>query len=68
MKFEKYIPQYQAAYKKYYGKEISNQDALDGVIRLFNFTKAIFKPIPKEEYEKWMKEEKESKTKQKTAL
>ena len=55
MQFEKYVPEYQAAYKKYYGKEISYQDALDGVIRLFNFTKAIAKPIPKEEYEKWMK-------------
>ena len=56
MQFEKYVPRYQVAYKKYYGKEISYQDALYGVIRLFNFTKAIAKPIPKEEYEKWMKE------------
>ena len=61
MDFEKYIPDYQAAYKKYYGKEISHREALDSVIRLFNFTKAISKPISKEEYEKWMKE-KELKT------
>ena len=61
MNFEKYVPRYQALCKEYHGEEVSYKDALDGVIRLFNFTKAISKPIPKEEYEKWMKE-KELKT------
>ncbi len=41
-----------------YGEEISYQDTYDGVIRLFNFTKAISKPIPKEDYEKFIKGEK----------
>lgn len=57
MQFEKYVPDYQAAYKKYYGEDISNKDALDGVVRLFNLAKAISKPIPKEEYEKFIKGE-----------
>lgn len=47
MQFEKYVPKYQAAYKKYYDKDISNKNALDGVIRLFNFVKAVTEPIPK---------------------
>ncbi len=43
MQFEKYVPRYQALCKEYYGEEISGQDALDGVIRLFNFAKAVTK-------------------------
>ena len=47
MDFEKYVPKYQAACKKYYGKEISHGEALDGVIRLVNFAKIVAEPILK---------------------
>jgi hypothetical protein len=47
MNFEKYVSKYQDIYKHYYGKEVSYAVALDGVIRLFNFTKAVSKPIPR---------------------
>ena len=49
MKFEKYIPRYQELCKQYYGEEVSRQETLDGVIKLFNLAKAIAKPILKEE-------------------
>ena len=49
MNFEKYVPRYQALCKEYHGEEVSYKDALDGVIRLFNFTKAVSKLIPKNE-------------------
>ena len=48
MKFKNYISQYQVAYRKYYEREISQQEALAGVIRLFNLAKAVYEPIPKE--------------------
>ena len=57
MQFEKYVPDYQAAYKKYYGEDISNKDALDGVIRLFNFAKATAEPISAKEEKKRLKHE-----------
>lgn len=46
MDFTKYIQPYKAAYKHHWGKDISEKDALDGVIQLFNFAKAVSEPIP----------------------
>lgn len=59
MRFEKYVSRYQALCKQYYGKDVSCRDALDDVIRLFNFAKAVSKPIPKDEYEKFLQRGKE---------
>lgn len=45
MDFTKYVPAYKAAYKKYWRQEISDDAALDGVVRLFNFAVAVSDPL-----------------------
>lgn len=57
MDFKKYTPRYKSLCKKYWGVDVSDQEALDGTVRLFNFAKAVSKPIPKDKYEEYLKVE-----------
>ena len=54
MDFKKYTTKYKQLCKKYWDINVSDEVALDGVVRLFNFAKAVSKPIPKEDYEKFV--------------
>ena len=54
MDFKKYTPRYKTLCKKYWNIDISDAEALDGTVRLFNFAKAVSKPIPKEDYERFL--------------
>ena len=47
MDFKKYTPRYKSLCKKYWGIDVSDQEALDGTVRLFNFARAVTEPIPK---------------------
>ena len=60
MDFKKYIPRYKQLCKKYWNLDVSEEVGLDGVVRLFNLAKAISEPIPKEDYEKSLKDERSS--------
>ena len=51
------IQKFKNVYKKHYGADISDEVALDGYIRLVNFVKAVSKPIPKVDYEGFLKKE-----------
>ena len=52
MQFKKYVPRYQELCRQYHGEEVSCQDALDGVIGLFDFARAVTNPISKAEDKK----------------
>lgn len=41
------LEEFKRIHKKETGKNISDQEALDGATRLLNLMKAIYKPIPK---------------------
>ncbi len=45
------IEKYQAIYKKYYGKEISREEAYEQGIKFIRLIKLIYKPMTKEEYQ-----------------
>ena len=45
------VKQFQALYKKRFGKEISTQDALEQGIKLVRLMEIIYQPMTKEEYD-----------------
>ncbi len=47
MDFKKYTPRYKSLCEKHFGIQLSDQEALDETIRLFNFAKAATKPTTK---------------------
>lgn len=49
------ITKFQKIYKEQFGKEISRKDALEQGIKLVRLMEIIYKPITKEEYEKFSK-------------
>ena len=51
MDFKKYTAKYKLLCKKYWNADISDEKALDGTVRLFNFAKAVSKPIPEKDYQ-----------------
>lgn len=57
----KAVLEYQAAYRKVYGKEISYGEALEQGIKLLKLMRLIYKPLSKEELDKFQKEDKKDK-------
>ena len=53
------ITKYQEIYKKYYGKEISREDALEQGIKLVRLIELIYKPMTEEEYNEFLESEAE---------
>ncbi len=54
------IAKYQAIYKKYYGKEISREHALEQGTKLIRMMQLIYKPMTQEEYDMLQKRRKET--------
>jgi len=54
------IAKYQAIYKKYYGKEISREDALEQGTKLIRMMQLIYKPMTEAEYDILQKRRKET--------
>lgn len=42
------VQEFKQIYQNEIGKELSDQEALELAISFFNFTKAVYKPIPQE--------------------
>lgn len=60
MNFKKYTDKYKAIFKKYKGIDISDEAALEGTIKLFNFARAISKAIRKEDLDRFLLKDKNS--------
>ena len=45
------LEKFKAIYKKKSGIDLSDQDALKMATKLFTLVKAVYSPIPKEEYD-----------------
>lgn len=58
---EERVKQFQALYKKRYGKEISYQDALEQGTKLISLLKIIYKPMSKAEFDQLAKRKEETK-------
>ena len=58
---DKEITDYQAIYKKIYGKNISKQEALEQGIKLIRLMEIVYKPMTQEEYDMVQKRRAETK-------
>ena len=45
------LEEFKAIYKKRFGTELSNQDALEKATRLLTLMKIVYKPMTREEYD-----------------
>ena len=55
------ISEFQALYKKHFGKEISREEAYDKGVRLIRLIKAVYKPMTKDDYDAVQKRREETK-------
>jgi len=46
------IEEFKKIYKKEFGEELSDQDATERATKLLNLMEAIYRPIPKRDYDK----------------
>jgi hypothetical protein len=58
---EERLKEFKRIYKKKFGKEISNQEALEKATKLLRMVELIYKPITKSDYDKLQKRRKETK-------
>jgi len=58
---EKALKEFKTIYKKKFGIELSDQDALESANKLLNLVEIIYKPMTKEEYERVQKRREETK-------
>ncbi|MFA5208389.1 MAG: hypothetical protein WC428_07150 [Candidatus Paceibacterota bacterium] len=58
---EKALKEYKAIYKKEYGINLSDKEATEQATKLLSLMKVIYRPISKEDYEKFQKHRKETK-------
>ena len=58
---EKELKKFKAIYKKEFGIELSDQDALESATKLLRLVEIIYKPMTKEEYERVQKRREETK-------
>jgi hypothetical protein len=58
---EEALKEFKAIYKKEFGVDLSDKDALESATKLLNLMKAVYKPMTKEEYEKIEKRREETK-------
>lgn len=49
------LKEFKAIYKKEFGKDISDKDALDSATSLVDMMRLVYKPITKKDYEKYSK-------------
>lgn len=55
------LEEFKRIYKKKFGKELSNQEALEKATKLLRMVELVYKPITKENYDKLQKRRKETK-------
>lgn len=58
---EKALKEYKAIYKKEYGIDLPDEDALEQATKLLNLMNIVYRPILKEDYEKLQKSREETK-------
>ena len=58
---EEALKEFKVIYKKEFGIDLSDKDALESATKLLTLMKAVYKPMTKEEYEKVQKRKKETK-------
>lgn len=58
---EKSLKEYKAIYKKEYGIDLPNEEALEQATKLLNLMKIIYRPISKDDYGKIQKRREETK-------
>lgn len=58
---EKALKEYKAIYKKEYGVDLPDEEALEQATKLLNLMKIIYRPISKDNYEKLQKRREETK-------
>jgi hypothetical protein len=49
------LEKFKAIYRKEFGKDISNQDALDSATKLVNLMRIVYKPITQKDYDEFKK-------------
>lgn len=49
------LKEFKAIYKKEFGEDISDKEALESATQLVNLMRIVYKPITKEDYEKYSK-------------
>lgn len=57
---EKHIKEYQALYKKEFGRDVSYNEADKQLSNLVNLLKIIYKPIKKKDFERFSRKEPEA--------
>lgn len=57
---DKMLKEYKAIYRKKFGKDISDQEALEQATKLITLVKAVYKPITKKEFKEVEKRRKET--------
>lgn len=55
------LDEFKRIYKKEFGEEISDQEALEKATKLLRMVELIYKPITKKEYDAFQKRRKETK-------
>ena len=55
------IKEFKKIYKKRFGKDLSDQVALEKATKLLNLVKAVYRPMTKKEYDKVQKRREETK-------
>jgi len=55
------LKEFKKIYKKRFGKNLSDQVALEKATKLLNLVKAVYRPMAKEEYDKVRKRREETK-------
>jgi hypothetical protein len=53
------LKEFKKIYKKEFGEDISDEDALESATKLIEMVKLIYRPIKKSDYEKYNKRQKE---------
>jgi hypothetical protein len=52
---DKALAEYKAIYKKQFGEDLSDQEALEQATKLLTLMKAVYRPIKKSDYEDYLK-------------
>lgn len=56
----KQLEKFKSIYKQEFGIELSDQEAMEKGMRLLLGFKAVYRPISKEQYQRWQKENEQS--------
>lgn len=54
------LEKFKELYKKHFGKEISDQEALESATKLLTLVKAIYKPMTQEDFDRLQKRRRET--------